>query len=208
MQQISSQKKVLIALGIIALGGVVLQQYVLRAGNRASVALGLGDSPERISVRADASGWKEYTNTKLGFSVKHPEDVTLRGTPESDLAILTMPTTRTGGKQALITLTKKKIPLGQAPYASMEEFWKDEERFIAANSGVTTGARYIDFNDRIFWEAREDNRQINYMGLHRYLKQGEAIYEVTLTIEGEKFLESAVSLYNEILATFLVTATP
>ena len=205
MQRFSSQKKSLVALGAILLVGVALQQYVSRSpAGKPSPSPRPGAADERISVKPDTSAWKEYVNEKLGFSVQYPENVSLRGTAESDLAILTLPIAQTNGKQAMITLTKKKVPLGQAPYASIEEFWKDEQRFIAANSGVTSNARTIELNGRAFWEAREDNRQVNYMGLHRYLKQGEAIYEITLTIEGEKLLAPAVELYNSILAMFTV----
>ena len=205
MQQFSSQKKFLAALGALLIVGLALQQYVLRfSPGKPSPSPRPEATNERILVKADTGGWKEYANEKLGFSVRYPEQISVRGTAESDLAILTLPIAETEGKQALITLTKKKVPLGQAPYADMQTFWKDEQRFIAANNGVISNARTVELNGRAFWEAHEDNRQNNYMGLHRYLKQGTTIYEATLTVEGEKLLESAVELYNNTLSTLTV----
>lgn len=203
--QLANIKKLLIAVGVILVFGVLLQQYFKRVAQPGSSS---GEAQkqetERVTIKTDTNRWQEYTNEKLGFLVKYPKGTTLRGTPESDLAILTLERNATGNKQALITLTKKKVPLGREPYKTIEEFWKDEEGFISANSGVSSNARYVELNGRTFWEAREDNRQNNYMGLHRYLKEGENIYEATLTIEGEKLEASVMEFYNEILTTLTV----
>ncbi|MDO8558344.1 MAG: hypothetical protein Q7S09_04130 [bacterium] len=200
----SNAKKAWLAAIAILIFGVLLQQYFKRTGGSfpgPSASPGSDAPQERILVKVNTDGWKEYLNEKLGFSVKYPESVSLRGQAESDFAILTLSRDETEGKQSLITLTRKKIPLGREPYASMEEFWKDEQENITANSGVVSGMRYVQVNDRIFWEAREDNRQINYMGLHRYLKITSGVYEVGLNVEGEKLFQSAVDRYNQILST-------
>lgn len=197
-------KKYLLAAGVIVVAGVLLQQYFKMSdgAKKPSPSPRPGAPAEKISVKVDTAGWNEYANTKLGFSIKYPQNVTLRGTEDSDFAILTLDRAETDGKQALIALTRKKIPIGQQPYATMEDFWKYEERMIAAQGGNTSNARYVEVNGRIFFEVREDNRQNNYMGLHRYIKEPGGIYEVTLTMEGEKLFPSAVERYNKILTAF------
>ena len=200
-------KKISISIGAILLFGVALQQYLARnPGGSGNLTAGLlvGAPAENISVKANADGWNTYKNEKLGFSVQYPKNVALRGNADSDLAILTLDRNETNNKQALITLTKKKVPLGKEPYASLEEFWKDEEGQITANNGLTSRARYVAVNERTFFEVQEDNRQNNYLGAHRYSKAGDGIYEITLTMEGEQILKEVTELYNRITATFVV----
>src|SRR5205085_1838674 len=124
------KKPALIALGFILVGGILLQLYFkLSASPR-------GTSPqiEKISASAPGSDWQTYTNTKLGFRVKFPSSVTLRGTAESDFAIFTLDAAKIG-KQALITFSKKTPPIGKT-YGSLEEFWKDGKGDIEKNGGI------------------------------------------------------------------------
>lgn len=198
-----TKKTWLVAIAILVFG-VLLQQYLKRTGDAVlgpAASLRPGAPQERISVKLP-DGWKTYENKKLGFTAMYPENAILRGTEESEVAIVMLDRAKTEGKQSLVTLTKKKVPLGRAPYVSLEEFWKDEQEQITANSGVASAMRYVEVNDRVFWEAREDNRQINYMGLHRYLKTEGGVYEVGLNVEGDALLKSAVDQYNQILASF------
>ena len=150
-QNPSNTKKILLTFAAIIAVGILLQQYFKNtAGDDSFTPPGSNTSIKKISVKTNTDDWETYTNEKLGFSAKYPKNASLRGHAESDLAIFTLSTKETSGKQSLITLTKKKVPLGKEVYASMEEFWEDEQRFIVANNGVVSDAQYVEINGRIF----------------------------------------------------------
>ena len=198
-------KKYWIAIAVIIIIGAALQHFLGATGSGTpSTTPRPGAPAERISVTTDTGSWQEYANNKLGFSASVPPGASVRGTAESDLAIFTLSASETGGKQAMVTLTKKKTPLNQEPYADIAAFWADEQRFVAAQGGVTSNERFMEVNGRSFFEVKEGNRQNNYMGLHRYLYEGGAFYEITLTIEGDLLEAKAVERLNEVAMTFTV----
>lgn len=181
--------------------GFALQQYLTRStgtnGNPNA-----SPRPMVITVNTDAAGWKEYSNTKNGFTVKYPANANLRGLADSDYAIIELDKAVTGGKQAMVTMAKKNTPLGAAPYASMDEFWNQEKDMLVANGGVVVSTQNTILNGRTFFEAREDNKQNNYTGLHRYIMNDHGVFELALTIEGDKIDSKTIDLYNRMASTF------
>jgi hypothetical protein len=195
--------KLFIALGAIIAGGIILQQF-LRIGSGRQTANNQPASVKEITVDTKTDGWLEYANTKLGISIKYPASYALRGTPESDMAIFTMDRTEAAGKTAFITVAKKINPLGKASYASLDDFWQDEQAFLVSQGGVVSNEQKIKLNGREFLQSTEDNRQNNYMGIHRYVKQGDSVYEISFSIEGDKIPERGNQVLDQMSAVYVI----
>ncbi|MDP3963001.1 MAG: hypothetical protein Q8Q39_00730 [bacterium] len=202
--QTSNAKIFWIAVVIIIAIGILLQQYLKNAGPSSGdpSATPRPTAPEDISVDANINDWLVYENKKMQFTAKYPASANLRGTAESDVVIFEFKPAEMQNTSANATLRKRNAPLGKEPYATVEAFWEDEKTFIASQSGVVSNERYVSVNDRTFFEAQEDNRLNNYMGLHRYILLNGNVYEASLVVAGDRLLAPAVDAFNAIVSTF------